>query len=108
MAKFIASTFTVDGETFYPGEFDPARSWNGFACPRFTADTALQIAQDQILESGGKCVYSEPDGAISIRFPGDEEADVIAPDPEGFYWVGAWSWTWVSADSAQCCMSVAS
>ena len=44
--EMIATTFTIDDGTYYPGHYDPTDRWNGWANPYFTLTTIEEIVDD--------------------------------------------------------------
>lgn len=95
---------------------DPTERWNGSISPRFTLDTAHELAAEiqrqaehpdfvddtvHVIDRG----RTDRDGrpmAVVLRVSWlhlsedgpDESTDVIEPDEEGRYAIGAWRWSW--------------
>ena len=88
------SRFTVDGERYYPGWHDPSVRWNGWACPRFARDTAIQIAKDATVQEGDSYTVSDDGKAIITYMEGSGEPERFEVDDDGLFHIGASSWTW--------------
>lgn len=64
--------------------------WNGWACPRFTRETALQVAA-----AVERSTRWDGDVLLTTYDESDEdEWERWEPDAEGFYHVGSWAWCW--------------
>jgi hypothetical protein len=90
----------------YPAYSD-GTIWNGFACPHFTFDVAMQIAletpQLQYLQKDD--VFVTVDEELKV----DLEVDAFGPSTilvDGVaikvYAIGAWSWTWGLSEQTEC------
>lgn len=93
----------------YPTQVRVGRTWNGWAIPRFTREVAARIAADtQRLASDSlsgpvEMVYVVGD-QVRITHHSDNE-ELVEPDQDGMYGVGAGAWTWsVVDDTAADCI----
>jgi hypothetical protein len=83
----------------YQAQIADGRTWNGWAIPRFTAETAARIATDtQTLAA-----RHAPDEIQIVRLRVEivshagtpqEEVETITADPDGLFPIGAFAWTW--------------
>ncbi|MEU1853915.1 hypothetical protein ABZ499_32830 [Streptomyces sp. NPDC019990] len=101
----------------FDAKVDPHNLWNGFVSPRFTLETARELAaQTQAMaeECGAESVdtvhvidagATDRDGKplafvlrVSWMYVEQEGAKqctlIIEPDDEGLYSIGGWEWTW--------------
>lgn len=91
----VKAQFTFDGERFFEGEHDPSVRWNGFACPIFSRDVAVDVAL-YTAEGQGKAVFDDDTGEIRIDY-WDEDCsidDEFVLLDDGRYAVGGFSWAW--------------
>jgi hypothetical protein len=86
--------FYLGGDTAYWG-VNTRRTWNGFACPKFSFDVARQILDDSSvvtynIESNakGERVFV----VTELEYADDPER--YEPDDQGFYHIGSGSWIW--------------
>ena len=89
-------------------EYCPAERWNGFLCPRLDALTAVTVLTElTALQPTSTAWTFGVDGSlivINLDYVAsgdsvDDCTDTYAPDRDGLYALGAWSWTWQEADS---------
>lgn len=88
----------------YPARIS-AETWNGWAVPAFTREVAAQIVDEMMTLDEGDRGYQTlswhtEDGVDFIHIH-DTSADVVefvAPDADGLYPLGAYSWTWIAID----------
>lgn len=86
-------------------QFQPAHRWNGWiGFPYFDALTAVEILDfvndgnddyygtDWYFDAEGNLVLE--DRQFRTEYPEDFAPEVIAPDEDGLYSVGAYSWVW--------------
>lgn len=109
-----------NGQSVYAGWYDPAEDWNGFSCPVFDYDTAVQILDDLVADDASDCVewaYDDASKAFTLHgdlflYPGEDwtseyelwgtvEAD--GGDEVDVYSIGAYEWTWLPVDRYQMC-----
>lgn len=76
--------------------------WNGWVIPRFSKETAEKLVAQfneateghpdngTLSWEGENVVLTTPAGA----YDENEWRDVFEPDPDGYYPIGAMSWTW--------------
>jgi hypothetical protein len=97
---------TVTGLGVYPAEVARVQ-WNGWACPRFTRQTAENIVAD-VAENNTKPWHDcddrlSWDGDVIVRYEpafADEEGyqpERLEPDSNGMYGIGAFEWVWQEA-----------
>lgn len=89
-------------------EYSPAERWNGFLCPRLDALAAVTVLSElTALQPTSTAWTFGVDGSlivINLDYVAsgdnvDNCTDTYAPDRDGLYALGAWSWTWQEADS---------
>jgi hypothetical protein len=72
--------------------------WNGWAVPRFSRQVVDQIISginaDTEDAGEGPYLYWTTSGSLVIDTNEGEEVEVLDPDPEGLYPLGAWAWCW--------------
>lgn len=105
----------LDGaEPHFPAYVEPRERWNGWLCPAFTRHTAEQVVtwlngQFDLLSSSGQgdqCDRAEWDGDDLVhhvpRYENEPgyRPERLAPDYDGRYYLGAYSWTWTYAEVA--------
>nr|BEK71343.1 hypothetical protein KPHV_85700 [Kitasatospora purpeofusca] len=84
-------------------------TWKGFACPRFTLDTARIIAIDtqrvaaQLNDPGSWQTVHVVGGRVEIRSPQSPgavpmAAEVLEPDSDGLFHIGSNHWFWNELD----------
>lgn len=85
----------------YPGEVAWNDRWNGWAVPRFSADTVRLMARDTQAKAAEDpdfepVHFDEKTGLAEIRYPESlgYEPDVYKPDADGMYRIGGYCWTW--------------
>ena len=100
-----------DLEKIYPAQVPaPPHGWNGWACPRFDRETAVQVAKDtnKLHRSIGEdCIYESGiflwDGDDLILYTpmwqDEDEGDLSGlmihePDGDGYYHIGSHGWCW--------------
>lgn len=82
-----------DGPAF-PAYVVPDQNWNGWALPAFTREVAEEVVKWINTDSGGLNAEWQKD-AIVIRDPDrPDEPEIVEPDDNNRYWIGAFSWTW--------------
>jgi hypothetical protein len=95
-SDYVKADFSFDGETYFPGEFIPTDRWNGFACPRFDLDTALQILQSVCEANGAGETFRHDKSTDALVFnDADGGKHSYAADEDGFFHVGSSEWTWM-------------
>ena len=104
-----AGTVSADwlGGAKFPAEISD-HDWNGWAVPRFTREVTGEIIEDMMRypehERGHQDLswHTDPeDGTEYVRIEDLPTGNVefVAPDLDGFYPLGAWSWTWTVAET---------
>jgi len=98
-------TFDLNGIT-YPS------LWNGWAMPIFTAGQVDEIIEQteasSIAREHGELEaldLVERQGAVVIIYDSyfdddGEDLSILAPDDDGFYWLGTANWTWEFSDDS--------
>ncbi|MGH3737568.1 MAG: hypothetical protein ACRDT6_18460 [Micromonosporaceae bacterium] len=96
----------------YPAQVRIGRTWNGWAIPRFSREVCERIAADtQRLAGvmpGAVEVVRVAGNRVRITRDGDPGGwvEVVEPDLDGMYGVGAMAWTWSVVDeSAAACVT---
>jgi len=83
----------------YDAQIADGRTWNGWAIPRFTAETAARMATD----TQALAVRHAPDVIQIVRLRVEivshagtprEEVETVEADADGLFPIGAYAWTW--------------
>lgn len=90
----------------YPAQIATNLAWNGWAVPRFTLDVAQRIAHDtQTLAAAAtrgeiETVHVTGDRVEIVRenHRGGDTVEVVEPDQDGRYRIGAMAWAWLAID----------
>jgi hypothetical protein len=103
-ARWYPADLCIDGGSVmgpYPGEVDWHDRWNGWAVPRFSADTVRLMARDTQAKAAEDpefeaVHFDEKTGRAEIRYPEyyEYEPEVYEPDADGNYYIGGYNWTW--------------
>jgi hypothetical protein len=94
-SMYRAAEFEFDEGPCWPG-FTKGQTWNGWACPFFTKEVAMNVL-DWMAEGnteGEGTIYEETENTLTIidlQYP--EEPYTIEENKDGFYNLGG-SWTW--------------
>lgn len=120
----VRTRVTLDGPETYEAVLDPTDRWHGWVSPRFSLDTARQLAADTASQAeqhghdsvdtihvieGGTDRDGRPRAVVMhIRWLYHDEGPeasvtVIAPDEDGLYGIGGWDWTWSIATRECAC-----
>ena len=86
-------------EKSYNGEILNETRWNGWVCPRFTREVAEQYVADHmalnVLTDDDPRLVWEGDTIVIKHHPSSEwDDEIIEPDADGMYAIGAFSWCW--------------
>lgn len=89
---------------WYGGYSDDRSKWNGFDCPYFTKDVAIQILKKlaNAPKSQGEFRYAYVPGRDAFKITGDYDDNVLfegdtfqtVDGPKRLYCIGGWMWTW--------------
>lgn len=108
-----------NGQGVYAGWHVPDEDWNGFPCPVFDYDTAVQILDDVVADDASDCVdwaYDDTNKTFILR--GDDRytgenwtseyelwgiVETNGGDEVDVYGIGAYEWNWMLVDRYQMC-----
>jgi len=101
--KAIKAIFNYDGENNYKG-FSIGNSWNGFACPYFEFDVALQICKN-INNNGMDESLAYYDATNNFFVIDGDNFKPIVIENNGIsiivFAIGAMSWTWEKSELSE-------
>ena len=86
--------YTLGGEQDYEGvENLMGQKWNGFEIPLFNRETVADILNDEGIE------FEFCDDKLKVFVNPADRSDVhiYTSTPDGYYALGAFSWTWQQA-----------
>lgn len=80
--------FYLDSFPYYFKGWTYGSYWNGWSCPRFTKEMALEILKLTHTQ------YYFINDVLIYTLEGEEESERLEQNEDGTYSLGAWSWTW--------------
>eukprot|EP01038_Epipyxis_sp_PR26KG_P019144 gene19144-27116_t len=94
--------FQIDGGKKYAG-FSQNEYWNGWACPLFTFEVALEIASEMNTALANSLVYDDGDDSFVARddsCPSNEweRFKAVVVGAKKLYPIGSHSWIWDEVD----------
>lgn len=108
---FTCGPVTLDGELVVLGQYDTDERWNGWLLPRLDAHSVVAVL-DHLnafadAETGDYDWTFDADGALILtdRLYLAEQGveyvpEVLTPNPDGLYPLGAFSWCWYAHEPA--------
>lgn len=104
---FTCGPVTFDDEFVVLGQYDDAERWNGWLLPRLDAHSVVAVlehlnASADVEDPGYDWTFTEGDLVLTDRRYLAEDAvgyvpEVVTPNPDGLYPLGAFSWCWYPA-----------
>ena len=95
MEKLEKCTFTIDDQDYFEGYHYPSIRWNGWACPYFTKEEGLRIAEktnNSIIYDAEKDCFRETYQSFEEEEPNEYGSTVI--DGMKLYAIGSGVWVW--------------
>jgi hypothetical protein len=109
----VTGLVTLDGDPIVWGVYDRRVRWNGWLCPSIDAWSVVRVLDtlnalqdddyrvDYTWNESGALVLTETQWAIEAG--DDYQPQVIEPDGDGLYSLGAHAWVWSAADDVDAC-----
>jgi hypothetical protein len=100
---YAAGPICIDELVTVLGQYDPEIRWNGWLCPRIDAGAVEEVMRALASEPSDQYAPTHgwrQDGAlVLIEWDGEDSyVEILEPDEDGLYSLGAHSWVW-SVDS---------
>ena len=106
MNIYTSGPVCIDDLITVMGQFDPRDRWNGWLCPRIDALSAVLVLEaiendpmndgyygyDWTFDDAGSLVIE--DRQYRTEYPDDFKPEILSPDEDGLYSLGAYGWCW--------------